>query len=142
MKPKRRGRPKSQNQKSQFNIRIPEQIGECLSNNERYGLIWYLFKKDNPAGWSYIDPTASESPKKKYHDDYSQKSKRSAWGWTNSNIIAFLIDDYVKYACQSNPELVLEYRQTVQDAHLPLKYEYLAWKQYKELHPQEEEVEK
>jgi hypothetical protein len=140
MKPKRRGRPKSQNQKSQFNIRLPEVQGDCLSNNDRYGLMWYIMKKVYPSGWSIIDPTASESPKKKFHDDYSQKSKRSSWGWTNSNIMAFLIDDYVRFTIRQHPEIILDYREDVSDAQLPKKYEYLAFEQYKELNPDENYV--
>jgi hypothetical protein len=139
-KPQKRGRPKSPHQKSQFNIRLPEQIGDCLSNNDRFGALYYVFKKRHPAGWSYVDPTATESPKKKYNDDYSKKSKRAAWGWNNSNMIAWLIDDTMRYVAQSTPELLIEY-QELYGPHLPQKYNYLAWKQYKELYPEEKKDE-
>ena len=121
MSSKRRGRPKGQ-KKTQLGIRLPQKIVDLLDKEgEPKGVLSSFMRKAQPAGWSHIDPTASETPEKKDRLDYSKRSKRSAWGWTNSNMIAYLLDDMMRYACQEMPELVLQHSHNI-----PISYVELA----------------
>ena len=136
MKPKRRGRPKltGSNKKKQFNIRLPQKLAVLLSDEMegREGVLISFFRKSWPAGWSFHDEP--ESPTKKDRLDYGKRSKRSSQTWTNSSIIMHMLDDYMKYACLQNPDLVLQHSQ-----YIPISYVELAIKHRNRKEEEEEE---
>ena len=118
MHKRKRGRPKGQ-KKTQLNIRLPEKISGLLNAEGYNGVLHAFMKKAHPAGWSFVDPP--ESIEKKDRLDYGKRSKRTSYGWTNSNMIMYLLDDMMRYACQEMPELVLQHSHNI-----PISYVELA----------------
>jgi len=133
MTTRKRGRPKGQ-PKTQLGIRLPQKIVDLLDKEgaPRKGVLSSFMRKAHPAGWSHIDPTASETPEKKDRLDYSTRSKRSAWGWTNSNMIAYLLDDMMRHACLTMPELVLQYSHDIPISYVELAIKHKNLKEDKE----------
>jgi len=133
MTTRKRGRPKGQ-PKTQLGIRLPQKIVDLLDKEgaTRKGVLSSFLRKHRPAGWSHIDPTASETPEKKDRLDYGKRSKRSAWGWTNSNMIAYLLDDLMRYACEERPNLVLKYSHDIPISYVELAIKYKNLKEDKE----------
>ena len=131
MSSKRRGRPTGQ-KKTQLNIRLPEKISGLLNSEGKTGVLCAFLKKAYPAGWSYIDPP--ETVEKKDRLDYTPRSKRTAYGWTNSNMIMYLLDDMMRCACREMPDVVLSYSM---DRRIAIAYVELALK-YKNLKEEKE----
>ena len=127
---RRRGRPKGKKPtKQQINIRLPEKISGLLNSEGYTGVLGAFMKKAHPAGWSYVDPP--ESIEKKDRLDYTPKSKRTSYGWTNSNMIMYLLDDMMRYACREMPDVVLLYSREIAITYVELAIKHKNLKEEK-----------
>ena len=129
MTTRKRGRPKGQ-KKTQLNIRLPEKISGLLNADGYTGVLGAFMKKAHPAGWSFVDPP--ETVEKKDRLDYTPRSKRTSYGWTNSNMIMYLLDDMMRYACQEMPDVVLQYSREIAIGYVELAIKHKNLKEDKE----------
>ena len=129
MTTRKRGRPKGQ-KKTQLNIRLPEKISGLLNAEGYKGVLHAFMRKAHPAGWSFVDPP--EKIEKIDRLDYSKRSKRTSNGWTNSNMIMYLLDDMMRYACQQMPDVVLQYSREIAITYVELAIKHKNLKEDKE----------
>jgi len=130
MKIRRRGRP-SKGKKHQMNIRVGDEYKSLFSDDTEKGPLWHFLRAKSPARWYQFDPP--ENPDKKWHDDYSKKSKRSSQTWSNSSIIMSLVHDFMNFGISKFPKWFIQQHEDYKFS-LPMRYLNLAKTRYVEVH--------